>query len=75
MKTSTNRVQLKMTKFFFGKQLKLEKRQKFNVELLLDENRLLFFEFKSTLAANSKWYLINNKGINILIIQMTLDKV
>ena len=42
MKTWTNRVKLKKTKFFFGKQLKLEKRQKFNLELLLDENRLLF---------------------------------
>ena len=42
MKTWTNRVKVKKTKFFFGKQLKLEKRQKFNVELLLDENRLLF---------------------------------
>ena len=42
MKTRTNRVKPKKTKFFVGKQLKLEKRQKFNVELLLDENRLLF---------------------------------
>ena len=29
------------------------------------------FDFKSTRTANSKWYLINNKGINILIFQMT----
>ena len=42
MKTWTNRVKHKKTKFFFGKQLKLEKRQKFDLELLLDENRLLF---------------------------------
>ena len=42
---------------------------------VLDENRLLFFQFKSTWTANNKWYLINNKGINILIFQMTLDKV
>ena len=36
MRTWTIRLKLKKTKFFFGKQLKL------NVELLLDENRLLF---------------------------------
>ena len=42
---------------------------------VLDVHRCLFFEFKPTWTANSKLYLINNKGINILIFQMTLDKV
>ena len=28
---------------------------------------ITIFEFKSTWTANSKWYLINNKEINILI--------
>ena len=34
---------------------------------------ITIFEFKSTWTANRKWYLINNKGINILIFQMTLE--
>ena len=41
-----NRLQNKKTKFFFGKQLTLEKSHKFNVEIVipqvLDKNRLLF---------------------------------
>ena len=43
---------------------------------VLDENlEISFLEFKLTWTANSKWYLINNKEINILTFQMTLDKV
>ena len=42
---------------------------------VLNEESITIFEFMSTSTANSKRYLINIKGINILIFQMTLDKV
>ena len=43
---------------------------------ILDENRLLFLNLSQHgLQIGSDIYLINNKGITILIFQMTLDKV
>ena len=35
----------------------------FRLLLVTTAEDITFFEFKSILAANSKWYLINNKGI------------
>ena len=36
---------------------------------------MTIFDFELMLTSNSQRYLINNKGINILIFQMTMDKV
>ena len=53
-----NRIKIKKTKFFFGIQLKLEKRQKSNVEwvisLSIKLEYIAIFEFKSTWTVNSK---------------------
>ena len=44
------------------------------IPLVLDKNRYIIFGFMSTWISNIQWYLINKKGIKILIFKMTLDK-
>ena len=74
------RLKIEKTKLFFDKQLKqwlsiITETSKIQCRIVIPQVSITFFQFKSTWTANSKRYLINNKGVNILIFHMTLDKV